>query len=382
MPKTLVVDDDPATRALIEAPNAGVADGGRRTFVFAKTEEEALRIMTSESDLDIALVTIDSADISGMDLFKRLGGVKLRVPRIALTNGDDLTRIRKAMNDGASDFLTKPLDPADLALTIDKAWADCQRRREAWQTEAQLAAIRREIDIAGEIQKRILPREFPSGRDFDIRAEIRPAKEMGGDFYDFFELGENKLGLVVADVSGKGVPAAFFMAVARTLIQATAMTVDNPNDCLEQVNTLLYRHNIPGMFVSVFYGILDTKRWVLDYANGGHLPPYLVPADGGDVITLEGGDGVVLGITEDVPYEKASIAISKGDALFFYTDGLTEAFDVDRNQFSDERLIRYLLEHRDDNATAIAENVFAFVNTFTGDAPQSDDITSLVIKRF
>lgn len=381
MPKTLVVDDDPATRVLIEGAAARM-DKRSRAFVFAETEAEALRVMTGADDLDIALVTVDSDAISGMDLFRQLGGVKLRVPRIALTDGHDLSRIRKAMNDGAVDFLTKPLDVDDLAVTIDKAWADCERRREAWKTEAQLAAIRREIDIAGEIQKRILPREFPGGRDFSMSAEIRPAKEMGGDFYDFFEIGDQKLGLVVADVSGKGVPAAFFMAVARTLIQATANTVNAPNACLEQVNTLLCRHNIPGMFVSVFYGVLDTKTWVLEYANGGHLPPYLVPAAGGDIVPLEGGDGVVLGITEDVPYEVAAVALNKGDALFFYTDGLTEAFDVDRNQFSDERLIQYLLENRDETATALAENVFAFVNTFTGEAPQSDDITSLVIKRF
>lgn len=381
MPKTLVVDDDPATRALIESSVAGPS-GGERTYAFAQTEAEALHIMTGMDDLDIALVSIDSDTISGMDLFRRLGGVKLRIPRIALTDGHDLQRIRKAMNDGAVDFLTKPLDPNDLALTIDKAWADCERRRRAWKTEAQLAAIRREIDIAGEIQKRILPREFPQGRDFDLSAKIRPAKEMGGDFYDFFEIGPDKLGLVVADVSGKGVPAAFFMAVARTLIQATANTVDTPNACLEQVNTLLFRHNIPGMFVSVFYGVLNTRTWQLDYANGGHLPPYLISADGGDIRPLEGGDGVVLGITEDVPYEMASVTLGKGDALFFYTDGLTEAFDIDRNQFTDERLIQYLLEHRDQTATALAENVFAFVNTFTGGAPQSDDITSLVIKRF
>jgi len=145
---------------------------------------------------------------------------------------------------------------------------------------------------------------------------------------------------------------------------------------------LLFNHDIPGMFVSVFYGVLDTIDWTMTYANGGHLPPYLIPGDGGDVRPLGGGDGVVLGVQDSIPYEQGAVAIDRGSALFFYTDGLTEAFDAERNQFSDERLIDYLLTNRSMSAHALTDNVFAFVNMFTGEAPQSDDITSLTIKRF
>jgi sigma-B regulation protein RsbU (phosphoserine phosphatase) len=337
--------------------------------------------MANDTTLDLALVTLDSQKISGMSLFRKLTGTRLRVPRIAITAKPDIGLIRQAIKEGAADFLTKPLSGEDLRGTLDKVYADCEARRDAWRNEAQLSAIRREIDIAGDLQKRIIPTEFPSRIGLDIAARIDSARQMSGDFYDFFELREGRMGLVVADVSGKGIPAAFYMAVARTLIRATAMSGISPAQCLSQVNVMLCRHNIPSMFVSAFYGVLDTKTWQLDYANAGHLPPYHIHADG-KVDPLEGGEGVVLGVTEELPYEQASIEMGPGDALFFYTDGLVEAFDVNRNQFSDERLIAYLTDNRDRSAHAIAHDVFAFVNTFAGEAEQSDDITSVVIKRF
>ena len=135
------------------------------------------------------------------------------------------------------------------------------------------------------------------------------------------------------------------------------------------------------MFVTMFYGVLNIRTWQLQFANGGHLPPYLVRAKG-DIETVGGGEGVVLGFEHNVAYTQSEITLDKGDALFIYTDGLTEAFDMDRNQFSDERLMACLLDNREHGAHALADNVFAFVNHFAGDAPQSDDITSFVIKRF
>jgi sigma-B regulation protein RsbU (phosphoserine phosphatase) len=376
MPKTLIIDDDPEFIAICQS----LADG-HHSFVFADNDEDALDVMANDGALDLALVTLDGQKISGMNLFRKLTGTKLRVPRIAITARPDIAVVRQAIKEGAADFLTKPISAEDLRATLDKVYADCEARRNAWRTEAQLSAIRREIDIAGDLQKRIIPTEFPSRLGLDIAARIDSARQMSGDFYDFFDLDEKRIGLVVADVSGKGIPAAFYMAVARTLLRATAMMGVAPAQCLSQVNIMLCRHNIPSMFVSAFYGILDTETWRLEYANAGHLPPYHIHA-GGTVDALEGGEGVVLGVTEELPYEQASIVMAPGDALFFYTDGLVEAFDANRNQFSDERLIAYLTDNRDRAAHAIAHDVFAFVNTFAGEAEQSDDITSVVIKRF
>jgi sigma-B regulation protein RsbU (phosphoserine phosphatase) len=388
MPLTLVIDDDPALEETLTNALQGKAKAavGGHDFLFARSDAEAINLLKNNAGLDLALVTIDSGQISGLGLFRKLDGTRLRLPRVALTSGRDLAAIRRAMNAGAVDFLTKPISPSDLIATIDKVYADCEIRRKSWRTEAELAAIRRELDIASDLQKRILPRQFPTGDGVELFARMKPAREMGGDFYDFFQVAPDKLGLVVADVSGKGVPAAFFMAVARTLIRATALAGAGPGLCLDRVNRLLCDHDIPGIFVSVFYAILDTGTWDMTYANGGHLPPYLIKDGAGEkaalIHSLGGGAGTVLGIQDDLEYGESTVNIDRGDALFFYTDGLTEAFDVDRKQFSDARLMDCLLDNKDRSAHALADRVFAFVNHFTGGAPQSDDMTSLVVKRF
>jgi len=384
MPKTLIIDDDPAFERHIRAHFGGASGGAGNTFVFAHDQDEALHLMSDLDDIDIAAVTIDSEAIGGLGIFRKLkGGRRLRVPRIALTESRDLGAIRTAMNQGAVDFLTKPVAIDDLLATLDKVYADCEDRRQAWKNEAQLAAIQREMDLAGSIQKRILPAIFPSSDDMQVFAQTTPAREMGGDFYDFFDLDDGTIAVVVADVSGKGVPAAFYMAVVRTLFRTAAPATQGqgPAACLAEVNRLLIEHDIPGMFVTIFYGILDPNTWELKFSNGGHLPPYLVRA-GGEITAIESGGGVVLGFDHGVAYDEDVLKFAKGDALFIYTDGLTEAFDADRNQFSEERLIDCLLKNRSLSAHALTDNVFAFVSGHTDGAPQSDDITSFVIKRF
>ncbi|MFC1673865.1 PP2C family protein-serine/threonine phosphatase [Pseudomonadota bacterium] len=381
MPKTLIIDDDPEFEAHIRAHFGTHENVDNNDFVFARDKAQALSMMEELDDIDIAAVSIDNDDIGGMGIFRQLKSKRLRVPRIAITKTRDLSAIRSAMNQGAVDFLTKPVEVDDLLATLHKVYADCEDRRQAWKNESQLAAIRREMDLAGSIQKRILPAEFPNSGEMEVYAQTTPAREMGGDFYDFFDLDDGKIALVVADVSGKGVPAAFYMAVVRTLFRAAAPRAASPSACLDAVNEMLIGHNIPSMFVTAFYGVLDPRDWSMEFANAGHQPPYLV-RESGIVDAIEGGGGVVLGFAHGVPYAHDAITLEKGDALFIYTDGLTEAFDEDRNQFSEERLIDCLLENRSLSAHALTSSVFAFVGDHAGDAPQHDDITSLVIKRF
>lgn len=381
MPKTLIIDDDPEFESHIRDYFGGASGDAEHAFVFANDSAHALSLMAELDDIDIAVVSIDSKDIGGLSIFQKMKGKRLRVPRIAVTSSRDLPSIRTAMNQGAVDFLTKPVSMDDLLATLGKVFADCEIRRKAWRTEAQLSAIRREMDLAGSIQKRILPDQFPNSHDLEVFAQTTPAQEMGGDFYDFFDLDDGTIAVVVADVSGKGVPAAFYMAVVRTLFRATAPALKGPAACLSEVNRLLIGHNIPGMFVTAFYGILNPETWEFSFANGGHLPPYLVRGNG-EIVTIEDGGGVVLGFEHGVPYQQDSLRIEKGDALFIYTDGLTEAFDLERNPFSEERLMDCLLENRSLSAHALTNNVFAFVSGHTDGAPQSDDITSFVIKRF
>jgi sigma-B regulation protein RsbU (phosphoserine phosphatase) len=383
MPTTLIIDPDHQFHSICQTCEGHETQMGEHRFLFAHSDENAIEILKKQPVLDMAIVSIDGGDVTGLSLFKKLDGIRVRVPRIAITAQNDIKAIRGAMNEGAADFLTKPVERDDLLITIDKVFKDCEARRAAWKNEAQLSAIQRELDIAETIQKQILPSIFPSRDQIEISAHLTPAKRMSGDFYDSFDLPDGRIGLAVADVSGKGIPAAFFMAVARTLLRATAMQCTSPADCLSKVNNLLCQHEITSMFVSVFYCIVDPKTWEVTYCNGGHLPPYLVRVDDeANAHSLEGGDGIVLGVQPDMDFEDATCFLNQGDALFFYTDGVTEAFDQNKNQFSEERLIDYLLENRKLSAHTLSQNLYAFVNDFRDGAEQNDDFTSVVLKRF
>ena len=208
-------------------------------------------------------------------------------------------------------------------------------------------------------------------------AAMIPARDVGGDFYDFFLLGPSQLGVVIADVSGKGIPAAIFMAVSRTLMKATALTASSPAACLQQVNRLLNAENSAEMFVSVFYGILDTQSGRLVFSNGGHNPPLFVRA-GGDAQFLDAKPGCVLGVLDEAVYEDATRALMPGDTLVLYTDGVTEAMNGVDELYGEERLQR-LLRNPADSPRNLIDRVIADVKQHSGEATQSDDITLLAV---
>jgi phosphoserine phosphatase RsbU/P len=270
------------------------------------------------------------------------------------------------------------IDNARLYAQIKEQLAALQRAREEHD---QLVAIRHELDIARSIQQSILPRTFPAfpqRTDFDLFGEMIPAREVGGDFYDFFLVDEARLGLVIGDVSGKGMPAALFMAISRSLLKSTALKGQPPDECLQHVNRLLCLDNASEMFVTVVYALLDTRTGVIEYSNGGHNPPYVL-RHGGIPEPLEGTGGMVLGAIDTITYRAKHARLQPGDGLFLYTDGVTEAMDCDGQLYSDDRLRRLL---RQVNAAAPAQlvrDVIDDVKRHSGSAPQSDDITTLAL---
>ncbi|MEJ1334980.1 MAG: SpoIIE family protein phosphatase, partial [Candidatus Sedimenticola sp. (ex Thyasira tokunagai)] len=378
MPKTLVIDDSETFRSLCLQAQT---EDEQYQFTFAGGDAEAIEILNSIDNLDIAIVAVDRPDISGLDLFHQLQGRRIRVPRIALFSNINFSLIRSSMNQGAVDFLNQPVSLDDLTSTLDRVYRHTEERRRAWHNEAQLSAMHREIDIAREIQLRTLPGDFPPIDGIDVAARLIPAKGMSGDFYNLIELDQDRVGFVVADVSGKGVPAAFYMAVVSTLISTVALDVESPDTCLTQVNQLLCRHRIPGMFVSVFYATLNRQSWQIDYANGGHLPPYLIEKDGSNIRAVSGGEGVVLGVEESLTYQTDSLQLQPGESLALFTDGLTEAFNSAREQFGNDRVCTALTSGTNSDPKTTVEKTFAAVERFCGDADQSDDITLLLFKR-
>jgi serine phosphatase RsbU (regulator of sigma subunit) len=203
---------------------------------------------------------------------------------------------------------------------------------------------------------------------------------VGGDFYDFFRLDEHHLALVVADVSGKGVPAAFFMAVSRTLLRAVAQFSQGPADCLRRLNDLLAADNEEMMFVTLFYAVIDTRSGQVVYGNAGHNPPYVVRADG-RIEPVPGTGNMALAVMEDLSFDERLLHLHPGDALFMYTDGVTEASDPAQALFGEQRLEAFLSGRHETPVQDLNRELVAAIKVFEAGGAQADDITCLMVRR-
>lgn len=272
---------------------------------------------------------------------------------------------------------------AELGRAIDKMERDTLGYIDHLTTiTAEKERIGTELALATRIQADMLPRlfpAFPERPEFDVFASMTPAKEVGGDFYDFFLIDDDHLGLVVADVSGKGVPAALFMMMSKILVSNYAMMGGSPKEVLERVNNSVCKNNDSEMFVSVWFGILTISTGRIVAANAGHEYPVLQKA-GGQFELLKDRHGLVVGGVEGARYTEYEFTLEKDGALFLYTDGLPEATNTQGKMFGMDRMLKAL--NREPNALPqrMLENMQAAVGDFVGDAPQFDDLTMLAIR--
>lgn len=239
-----------------------------------------------------------------------------------------------------------------------------------------------ELEHAALIQRSILPTNFPPfphRTEFELHASMIPAREVGGDFFDFFLLDDEHLGFVIGDVSGKGVPAALFMSVCRTLLRATARHQTSPGECFTYVNTSLAEQNVSGMFVTLFYGVLNTVTGDLAYANGGHNPPYIFSPDG-TLRAVTESSGPLVGMIEGYQFVTRTDKLAPGEGILLYTDGVTEAMDAEGQFFGEQPLEQYLAEHASKPAEQMVQNLHLTVQAFAKGAPQADDITVVALR--
>jgi sigma-B regulation protein RsbU (phosphoserine phosphatase) len=251
-------------------------------------------------------------------------------------------------------------------------------------TEAYVEKQRMEeaLKLAHDIQMSMLPKRFPPFPDrseFDLYAAIEPAREVGGDFYDFMLIDNDHLGFAIGDVSGKGVPASLFMSVTKTLLRVTAGKLSRPGAVLAELNNELCHDNDTGTFVTIFYGVLRLRTGELEYSSGGHNPPYVLLQNGA-VEPLEQTGGMALGILEGVTYRAKQVMLRPGEGLFLYTDGVTEAMDSAGDLFSDHRLQEFLQRAPELSPTELVRSVVGEVKRFSCGAEQSDDITALALQ--
>ena len=269
----------------------------------------------------------------------------------------------------------------DLAESFNRMAADLKKNiDDLRRTTAEKERYTRELEIAKEIQDNFLPETTPDIPGIDIAAVTIPAMEIGGDFYDFIPVQDDRHGFVIADVSGKGVSAALFMALSRTLIRASGQENPDPSVAIQQANRLIYDDGRSSMFVTVFYGVLDAQTMTFEYVNAGHNPPLLVRGDPPEIRTLGEGRCIALGVIPEVNISCAERVLEPGDLIVMYTDGVTEAFNPQDEEFGEERLRDYLQKHRNYPVREIIDRLIDEIRKFCGSAPQSDDITLVILR--
>ncbi len=256
--------------------------------------------------------------------------------------------------------------------------------KELSETIASKERMESELNIAHEIQMSIVPRVFPAfsdRREFDIYAILAPAKEVGGDFYDFFLIDDEHLCFVIADVSDKGVPAALFMAMTKSLIKAIAGVTVDPGKILASANKQICQENEMGMFITIFCAVLNIKTGELSYSNAGHNPPLMIRADK-EAEFLTGAKSSPIGIYEDKEFKQEKIVLNPRDSIYLYTDGVTEAFNDKNEQFSEERLKKEVMKRASESVEELVEATLDEVKSFAAGAGQSDDVTIMALKFF
>jgi sigma-B regulation protein RsbU (phosphoserine phosphatase) len=236
-----------------------------------------------------------------------------------------------------------------------------------------------EIETARSIQQTFLPESTPRLEGFDMAAFSLPALEVGGDFYDFIPISQDKWGIVIADVSGKGFPAALFMALSRTYVRANAMGKTTVSEAICMANNLIAKDAKSGMFVTLFYAMLDLQKKQLHYVNAGHNSPLLCKGCDGNVVLLD-AQGIALGVMDEIKLQEVELSLANNDVVVFYTDGITEAINGKEEQFGQERLIKLITQNSNLPAQEIIDKIKSAVLDFTQGQEQFDDLTLVVLK--
>ena len=373
-----MIDDD---EAMYVAVSPGIVNGEIRYVVCLEYDWSSFASILNQNTYSIALwggVSLLVANLLVI-LFMYLKAVR---PLVQVNNG-----IHEYMKDKDKDAAVKSMEKireknevgrladsiAAMAVEIDRS------AQENLRLHGERERVAAELDLAARIQSDSLPQSFPARQDVELFASMDPAKEVGGDFYDFFFIDDQYLGLVIADVSGKGIPAALFMMMSKNLIKDYAMMGLSPAEVLNKTNASLCENNRNQMFVTVWFGILDLATGRVTAANGGHEYPMLRKA-GGNFELFKEKHGMVLGALKKKTYTEYTFDIEPGGTLFVYTDGAPEATDARNQLFGTDRMLEALNRDPDDAPEALLKNMKSAIDQFVGDAPQFDDLTMLSVK--
>jgi sigma-B regulation protein RsbU (phosphoserine phosphatase) len=369
-PRILIADDQPdlldALRLLLKAEGIQME---------AVTSPEATLAAVASRAFDLLLMDLNytgdtTSGREGIDLLSRVQAIDALLPVVVMTGWGSVDLAVEAMRRGVRDFVQKPWDNQQLVTTLRLEIDEGRARRQRAVLE------RRELDEARRIQRKLLPSVLPQIEGWEIASWWQPASGVGGDCFDAIAFGGGRLAVSIADVVGKGIPAALLMSNLQATVRAFATDAAQPAELCQQVNRILSGHIAEGRFISFVYCVIDADEGSLTFANAGHWSPILVRANG-DVERLVSG-GPVLGVFPNSPYEQGRLAAMSGDRLVLFTDGITEARSIDDEEFGEERLVSLAVEHRACSAPALQARLGSAVSSFTG-AQFQDDATLIVV---
>ncbi len=386
-PKILLVDDEPFNLDLLEQE---LADLGLEIRT-AENGQEALEGV-AEVAPDMIFLDLMMPVMDGFSVLEKLQTHEewREIPVVIISASSDVESIVRGIEMGATDFLPKPFEPAILKARLD---AGLEKKRLRDLEQRYLKSLERELEIGREIQAGFLPKEIPQPDGWGIEAYFQAAHEVAGDFYDVFEIDPGKLGLLLGDVTDKGVGAAMYMALYRSLLRATMLSDTfaedlaaadcvAPVDCLlhavRLVNRYICKYHDSAMLATLFFGILDTASGDLNYINAGHDPPYLLR--GNAIYKKINRTGPMVGAIEDAVYTVDALTLEPGDSLVLYSDGIPDAQNVEGELFGGEHF-RELLERPGQEPSETFSSVLVALDSHIGRAGQFDDITLLVVSR-
>jgi sigma-B regulation protein RsbU (phosphoserine phosphatase) len=381
-PVVLAVDDTPENLDVVKGILAG-----DYTVKAAINGQMALKII-EKAPPDIILLDIMMPGMSGYEVCERLKADPdtRDIPVIFLTAMEQTTDEAKGFELGAADYITKPVNPPILEarvrthLALKFAMDDLQSAYAV--IKKQKDRMQEELNVGRDIQMSMLPMEFPPFPDrseFDLHALLKPAREVGGDFYDYFFVSDDEICLVVGDVSGKGVPAALFMAVTKTMLKTSALGDPSPASIFTRVNDELSADNPASMFVTMFLALVNVRTGEFRYSNAGHNPPYLIHKGKG-FTCLNQRHGPIIGAMPGIAYKESDGQLVENDTLYIFTDGVTEAMDADGNLFSERRLEEFFGRQDDATSKSIADASLQEVEEYALGIEQADDITILAFR--
>jgi sigma-B regulation protein RsbU (phosphoserine phosphatase) len=372
-PRALIADDQPD---VLESLRLLLKGAGYQTMTV--TSPAAVLEAVEQQRFDLLLMDLNYARDTtsgqeGLDLLPRIQALDSALPIIVMTAWSSIDLAVEAMRRGARDFVQKPWENARLLATLRAQIEQGQRQR---QHQRQLAEQAKEIEEAREIQQDLLPKDIMSLGGCEVFGVCHPASAVGGDYFDILKLSDHQLALCIADVVGKGMPAALLMANLQAAVKACASETMSPQNLCQHVNEVICANTAASKFITFFYAVVDTETKTLVYTNAGHNAPMLLRRDGSQLRFQEGG--VVFGFIRDASYEQGEIELSTGDRLILFTDGLTELTNSTGEEFGEERLIKRLVEKRALGAVELHQWIMDAVAEFSGGQVQ-DDVTLVVM---